>query len=266
MRKRNASQVTGLLEKVISPKDRHYAITAADWVKTPLGQDLLALESRIVQECLEDVFGEDCVQIGVWGEDTQFLKLSRTQKSWLVAERGNNASMLAEPHRLPIASDSVDSVILPHTLEFAKRPHAVLREVHRILRASGHLVVLGFRPGGLWGIRRLFPGAEFPPGAHDLLPDRTLRDWLKLLDMRIFGVTRYFFRMPMQGPAANSGKWERRGRRFWPEMSACYMVTAQKRVNVMTPVRPVWTRKAKVVGGLVEPASRVPRTRFDPKG
>ncbi|MEM1175495.1 MAG: methyltransferase domain-containing protein [Pseudomonadota bacterium] len=242
----------------------NYPLTAADWLESPLGEALLEQETRIVQETVEDVFGEECVQIGAWGADTQFLKLSRTQRSLLVGQPGGNASVIADWHRLPIQSDSVDSVILPHTLDYSDRPHAVLREVHRILRASGHLVILGFRPGGLWGLRRLVPGAEYPPGAHDLITDRTLRDWMKLLDMRIYGVHRYFFRWPLQGTTSSS-QWERRGRRFWPELSACYMIAAQKRVTTLTPVRPVWRKKAKVVAGLVEPANRVPRTRFDPK-
>ncbi|MEM9402992.1 MAG: methyltransferase domain-containing protein [Pseudomonadota bacterium] len=243
----------------------NYPLTPSEWLSTPLGEALLEQETRIVQETVEDVFGEECVQIGRWGEDTRFLTLSRTQRSLLVGQPGENASVIADWHRLPIQSDSVDSVILPHTLDYSDRPHAVLREVHRILRASGHLIQLGFRPGGLWGLRRLVPGGEYPPGAHDLLSDRTVRDWMKLLDMRIYGVHRYFFRWPLQGVSSPSSQWERRGRRYWPELSACYMIAAQKRVTTLTPVRPVWSKKAKVVAGLVETANRVPKTRFDPK-
>lgn len=245
-----------------------YPRTAEDWLKTPLGASLLEQETRLVEEVIEDVFGEECVQIGSWGEPSQFLKLSRTQRSHLIADSGDATAVIAEPHRLPIESDSVDSVLLPHTLDYSKYPHAVLREVHRVLRASGHLVIMGFRPGGLWGLRRLIPGAEFPPGAHDMLSDRTLRDWMKLLDMRIHGVTRYFFRWPLQsgkGGKPRSSQWERRGRRFWPELSACYLIAAQKRVSTLTPVRPRWTKPVKVVGGLAEPANRsTSKIRFEP--
>jgi hypothetical protein len=48
-------------------------------------------------------------------------------------------------------------------------------------------------------------------------------------------------------------------------MSACYMLSAQKRVSTLTPVRPVWSKKPKVVGGLAEPSTRVSRIRFDQK-
>ena len=115
-------------------------------------------------------------------------------------------------------------------------------------------------------MRRLVPGAGLPPGSLHLVSDRRLRDWLKLLDMRIHGVTRYFFRWPLPGLAGKaSALWEQRGRRWWPELSACYMLSAQKRVSTLTPVRPVWSKKPKVVGGLAEPSTRVSRIRIDQK-
>jgi SAM-dependent methyltransferase len=243
-----------------------------NWLATPLGVSLLAQEARVVEEALDDVFGEHCLQIGDWGDSRVFLRHSRTQRASLIVERpapeGSSAvsSAIGEPHRLPVESDSIDCVILPHTLDYSDRPHAVLREVHRVLRASGHLIILGFRPGGLWGLRRLVPGAGLPPGSLHLVSDRRLRDWLQLLDMRIHGVTRYFFRWPLPGLKGKaSAQWEQRGRRWWPELSACYMLSAQKRVSTLTPVRPVWRKKPKVVGGLAEPSTRVSRIRFDQK-
>jgi SAM-dependent methyltransferase len=236
------------------------------WLQTSLGESLLAHEARVVEEALDGRFGEECLQVGHWGEERAFLRFSRTQRSLLIASEfaGSGPSAIGEPHSLPVASDSVDCVLLPHTLDFSDRPHAVLREVHRVLRSDGHLLVLGFRPGGLWGLRRLIPGAGMPPGADHLIPDRRLRDWLQLLDMRIQSNTGYFFRWPLpSGKNEASAKWEQRGSRWWPELSACYMLTAQKRISTLTPVRPVWRSKAKVVGGLAEPSTRVSRIRFD---
>ena len=239
---------------------------ACKWLQTPLGESLLAQEARIVEDALDGRFGEECLQVGLWGEERAFLRYSRTQRTSLIAEQfiGGGQAAIGEPHRLPVASDSIDCVLLPHTLDFSDRPHAILREVHRVLRSDGHLLVLGFRPGGLWGLRRLIPGAGMPPGAEDLISDRRLRDWLQLLDMGIQSNTRYFFRWPLPGTKkAASSTWEHRGRRWWPELSACYMLTAQKRISTLTPVRPVWSRTAKVVAGLAEPSTRVSRIRFD---
>ncbi len=250
-----------------------------DWLQSPLGKGLLRQEARVIEEALDGVFGEYCLQLGLWGDSRTFLRFTRTQHSSLIAEVLDAASgdpeadkpcAIGEMHRLPIDSDSIDAVLLPHTLDYSDRPHAVLREVDRVLRRDGHLIILGFKPGGLWGLRRLIPGAGMPPGADNLISDRRLKDWLQLLDMRIQGASRYFFRWPLpRNTVGSSSKWERRGQVWWPELAACYMLSAQKRVSTITPVMPLWRRNPKVVAGLAETSTRVSQTsrisriRFD---
>ena len=244
----------------------HYPESATQWLTTPLGSALLAQECRVVEEAFDGIFGEHCLQLGLWGETNSFLRHARTQRTSLIDEApvAGGPSAIGQMHRLPVADDSVDCVLLPHTLDFSDRPHAILREVHRVLRSDGYLVVLGFKTGGFWGMRRLIPGAGLPPGTEHLISDRRLRDWMQLLDLRIHGMTRYFFRWPLPGNrGSSSATWERRGHRWWPELAACYMLTAQKRVSTLTPVRPVWRRKPKVVVGLAETTNRVSRIRFD---
>jgi len=243
---------------------------ASAWLETPFGQALLAQEARVVEEAFDGMFGEQMLQLGLWGEQNHFLRFARTQRTSCIADwRGLTPDMapgaVGHLHRLPVESESVDVVLLPHTLDYSDdRSHAVLREADRVLTPHGHLVVLGFKPGGLWGLRRLIPGAGLPPGGAHLISDRRLSDWLQLLDMRILGVSRYFFRWPLPGNKGQStADWESRGRRFWPELAACYMLSAQKRVVTMTPVKKPWRSRPKVVGGIVEPTSRVSRIRFD---
>lgn len=247
-----------------------YAATP-EWLRTPLGQALLAQESRLLEEALDGLFGVDCLQLGIWGEPKAFIRFARTQRSACIANPpnvpdGEPPNAYGRMHRLPIASDSIDVLILPHTLDFSDRQHEVLREVHRVLRSDGHLIVLGFKPGGLWGLRRLIPGAGLPPNACHLINDRRLSDWLKLLDLNIHGLTRYFFKWPVTGvDVSTSGAWEQRGRRWWPEIGACYMLTAQKRQYTLTPMKQPWRSRPKVVGGLVEPSTRISRLHIDPK-
>lgn len=254
---------------MVTSKSSETFTAVRQWLETPLGQALQQQEARVAEEALDGLFGEQCLQLGLWGESRALLRFARTQRTTCICDV-DNASDGQQPdtyghlHRLPVASDSIDAVLLPHTLDFSDRPHAILREVHRVLRSDGHLVVLGFKPGGLWGLRRLVPGAGLPPAVERLISDRQLSDWLRLLDLRIHGVTRYFFRWPLSGNRGPSSPvWERRGQRLWPELAACYMLSAQKRLFTMTPVRKPWRSRPKVVGGLVEPTTRVSRIRFD---
>jgi len=252
-----------------STNTRQGSLTIAQWLDTPLGEALRQRESRVIEDTLDGIFGEHCLQLGLWGEPMDLLRFARTQHASCIADPKSAVAdqvpaTFGQLHRLPVASDSVDAVLLPHTLDFSDRPHAILREVHRVLRSDGYLVVLGFKPGGLWGLRRLIPGAGLPPALTHLISDRRLSDWLRLLDLRIHGLTRYFFRWPLPGNRGpNSDVWERRGQRLWPELAACYMLTAQKRLFTLTNVTKPWRSRPKVVGGLVEPSTRVSRIPID---
>jgi len=269
----------------------HFPKSVDSWLATPLGEALLAQESRIVEEAFDGIFGEQCLQLGLWGDRQTFLRHSRTQRKLLIEEwfpspvgarpsarpadavgaasAATNATSLdavGHFHRLPVQDNAVDCVLLPHVLDYSDRPHAILREVDRVLTTHGHLAILGFRPGGLWGVRRLVRGAELPPEADNLVSEKRLRDWLQLLDMHIHGIQPYFFRWPVPGRrVGTSTRWEQRGRSWWPAFAACYMLTAQKRVSTLTPVRPVWSKKPKPVGGLAGTTNRVSKIRFEPQ-
>ena len=157
-----------------------------------------------------------------------------------------------------VASDSIDVVLLPHTLERTESPHALLREVDRILRPDGHLLVLSFAPGGLWGVRHLFAARGFPAGRERLIREGRLRDWLELLSFDVATATRYCHTLPFeQFKQRGLLRREEWAQRWMPFLSGGYLLRAQKRVHPLTPVR-MWRRQTRlrVVGGLVEPTTR----------
>ena len=147
---------------------------------------------------------------------------------------------------LPFESASLDLVVLPHSLELARDPHLTLREVERVLVPEGRVLILGFNPASLWGLRqrlgrmrrRLGLGTErdlFLPRAGEFIGYRRLRDWLRLLELR--GRVGPLRLLP---PAVTSAKWlarfgwmERAGDRWWPVFGAVYFIVAVKRVRGM---------------------------------
>ncbi len=71
---------------------------------------------------------------------------------------------------LPFEAQSVDLLVMPHTLEFARDPHRLLREAERVLVPEGQLIILGFNSLSLWGARQSLgkvAGRPFVPAAHD---------------------------------------------------------------------------------------------------
>src|SRR5205823_1991592 len=102
---------------------------------------------------VDDVFGFRAVQVGL--PEVDFLRQNRIGFRFSLAlEPG--AAVAGDPLQLPLASQSVDLVALPHVLEFHPNPHEVLREAERVLMPEGQIVMSGFNTASLWRLRQLF--------------------------------------------------------------------------------------------------------------
>ena len=115
------------------------------WWTSPLGRALLAAESELLAAALEDIFGWELLQIGAWGTGRELLRGSRTRRQSLLTLPSfpAGADIIARPSHLPVMSDCIDAALLPHTLEFAADPYAILREADRVLVGEGQLLLLG---------------------------------------------------------------------------------------------------------------------------
>jgi SAM-dependent methyltransferase len=229
------------------------------WLTTPLGAAVLELEAQVLTDALADVFGFELLQLGAWGARDALCAHARTQhRCWLAPDASGPGAIRAAYDALPIASASIEAVLLPHTLEHAPHPHALLREVERVLMGEGQVLVCGFIPLGPWGVRHLVSRGRFPPTALRLLSERRLRDWLGLLGFEVALARRYLFAPPWtQHMSAHTRAWlESRGPSFAAPLAGAYLLKARKRVRGLTPIRPVWQRAPAVVGGIAEPTSR----------
>jgi SAM-dependent methyltransferase len=234
-------------------------VAVDDWLSGPLGSMLLEQEQAVVAAALECAFGLHCLQIGRWGGPETFLAAARTRRAALVDVRQSpGAALVADAAALALQSDSVDVMLLPHTLEFAPEPHEVLREAARVLTGEGELVVLGFEPLGSWSLRSAFTLGGSPPGIARRIPAARLADWLKLVGFEVGSPERYLYAPPIAAlrDAKARGFLERAGRRAWPRFSGAYLLHARKRVHSMTPVRLRRRLRTAVIGGLAEPAAR----------
>lgn len=62
----------------------------------------------------------------------------------------DNLCCLSSETCLPLADNSVDKIILVHTLEYNTKPHTVIREMWRVLAPKGKLLVIAPNRLGAW--------------------------------------------------------------------------------------------------------------------
>ncbi|VCU71647.1 hypothetical protein PIGHUM_03733 [Pigmentiphaga humi] len=226
-------------------------VELAEWLETAPGRYALEWEQARLDDAVSDVFGFHAMQAGLPQLDA--LRANRMPfKGYVGPARPAvplrsrwNAFVQAELDALPFETQSLDLLVLPHTLEYSADPHRVLREAERVLIPEGRLVITGFNPWSLWG--RL-PGQSRPflPGSVQPLSPVRLKDWLKLLSFEVdqgrFGA---------YVPACRTEKWlrryafmERAGARWWPVCGGLYVVAAIKRTATLRLIGPSW-KKAK---------------------
>ena len=238
-------------------------IALSSWLETPPGKYVRVWEQAQLDVLTSDIFGFNAMQIGLPQIDA--LRANRMPHKWLSdmhepqADMDGGKAPVVVVHdfaELPFASQSLDLVVLPHILEFAAEPHQVLREVERVLIPEGQVIVCGFNPASLWGMRQVtgrIAGRSFLPRHGEFISLPRLKDWLKLLSMEVspghFGC---------YAPPCRTERWlnrfsflERAGDHWWPYLGAVYMVQAIKRVRGMRLVGPAWSKTpVKVVNGV----------------
>lgn len=229
------------------------------WYASPLGSALEAAELGAVREALGTLFGFHLLLVAPPWQDSP-LDASRISHRMVMAARGTPpGSFVGDPQHIPVTADTLDLMILPHTLEVVANPHEVLREVDRCLVPEGQVLILGFNPLGLWGLWRLLTGWRGqPPWNGRFIGAARVRDWLALLGFDTLRCGPVFFRPPSQAlaPLHRLQCLDRLAGRGWPVPAAGYMLLARKRVVGMTPVRPRWRPRRSVLAGLAEPSPR----------
>lgn len=109
-------------------------------------------------------------------------------------------TMLCHGDELPLESDSMDMIVAFHALEFDQHPHGCLREMQRVLRPHGHLIVVGFNPNSLLGLALYLRRGERRGlwRHHRPVSLHRLTDWLRLLDCELETID-HLYPVPLVG-------------------------------------------------------------------
>lgn len=231
-------------------------VSLSAWLNTDPGQYARNWEQTRFDSMVDNVFGYRALQIGL--PELDLLRANRMPFKAFVGPELPAAEQTydwagivrAEPEFLPFDRESMDLVVLPHILETSSNPHQVLREVDRILMPEGRVVISGFNPWSLWGLRQRTPFLKpwLPPEVNQQVSLSRLKDWFKLLSFEI-----EFGHFGCYVPSFRTKKWldrtaffESAGDRWWPACGGIYVVSAVKRVHGMTLLKPNWKKNRAV--------------------
>jgi len=169
------------------------------------------------------------------------------------------ADVRARFESLPLEAESLDLVVVQHVLEFTSEPHAVLRELDRVLLPEGRVVLLSFNPASYWGLRRLFNLHHSAPWFGSSIGRKRLRDWLALLGYDVEDELWVGHGCLSHAPPLIAGFMQRWLARLLPRSGVGYALLARKRVSMPAPIRHRWRLMPSF--GVVKAGDAVAQTR-----
>jgi SAM-dependent methyltransferase len=241
--------------------------TLAEWLQSTHGKYLLGREQAFIDRAVTDIFGFHAAQLGL--PEYELLHASRIPLR-VVAGQETGSQVMACMEELPFDTSSMDLVLLPHVLEFNENPHQILREVERIMMPGGHVIITGFNPRSLWGLRRKLGSKSGYPWCGKFIALPRIKDWLALLGLEVVGGRFACYAPPFANPGWLSRMrfMEPAGDRWWAVCGGVYFLQAIKRVPGVRPIKPQWN--GRLVGNLLPVRHKLNRdisqhTKSDPQ-
>lgn len=221
------------------------------WYQSTFGQRIQHEVETAAQTELIHCFGLYAIQMGC--PSVNLLDKSRVKHQFKLNDNvlkiGTAINVQAQAELLPIANDSVDLVILMHRLVTSKHPHALLREVDRVLIPEGKLVIIEINPFSFWGLRlALQSWLEKPPWVGHMFSAHKLDDWLNVLGFRKLNRNVLHFGLPFNSLRINKmSTWLAKAQKRWlPLTGAMNFLVYEKAMSPLTPIKSMW--KKQVIG------------------
>ena len=240
------------------------------WYSRPQGDELFEAVRQRLKPVLDLAFGYHIMQLGPLPGRSLIVDSPINHQFYACTCSAVEASMYCHGDELPLESDSVDMLVAFHALEFDEHPHGSLREMIRVLRPHGHLVVIGYNPASLLGLYQYLRGWRSSSLWHRQRPvsARRLTDWLRLLDCELESL-QHLYPLPLVGKGRLRGLISRvdnwAARHNLPGGSL-YIAHGIKQIAGIRRPRPVRFRARERLVGLAvsrspSPTPRQPRSK-----
>jgi SAM-dependent methyltransferase len=233
----------------------------AEWLRSPLGDALLGAERAHLAPIISRVFGYHVLQLSCAPEIDMLGDCPVCHQIHFAPAWNEGRSIpVANIESLPLATDSMDAVLLHHSLDYTQDSHRLLREATRVLRPGGRLIIVGFNPMSLWGLSKMVRWRKQTPWNARFISRRRLTDWLSLLDFHVESAESGGFLPPARHPRLLNlaSDFERWFDRLGNPTGAFYLVVASKHRVPLIPVMPRWKRmRAPTLGSPLAETGRV---------
>ena len=218
-----------------------------DFYGSPLGLAARRLIRKRIRELWPNVTGERMLGIGY---ATPYLAPFREEAERTLAimpaqqgvlhwpPEGPGLVALADEAALPLPDLSVDRVLLVHAVEYSEQLRPMLREVWRVLRAGGKVMIVVPNRRGIWARLERTPfGFGHPYSGGQL--SRLLRDTM-FTPVRTERAL-YFPPSRSRMVLATAQAWERIGHRLFQAVAGVVLVEAGKQIYAAstTATKPV---------------------------
>ena len=238
-----------------------------EWYASDLGQSILTNLIERLDHILPTVFGYQGLQLGTLENGQSLLEKSGIHRPVLMAspacnnrlaeegaesDSGPDESPSAQPRfkpqmsadvsSLPIASDVMKLVIMPHTLDFCADPYQALREADRVLTNDGHLIIIGFSRWSLFGLRRsVMRWQRQVPWNGNFYSRNRVVDWLSVLSYSVEQRQSFFLRPPVRNAKLlRRLRLLEKNQRWLGYFGGIYLLHAKKQTIPLNPAKSIW--------------------------
>ena len=212
-----------------------------------------AIEKIVWQQCAS-IFGYYALELDDVVAEGGLLKNSMIART-LVLKSEQPADVIAQAEALPFENDSIDLIVLPHSLDIADDPHQVLREVERCLVPDGYVIIIGFNLFSFYGLWHLLQKWRKRDSiwSQRFYSVGRIRDWCSLLGLDKIKVSYAAHLPPIQRvQRLLSMQWL--GRFIEQRLrysGGVYVMVAHKRIARLTPLRRRWVRPEHLIPGKI---------------
>lgn len=213
--------------------------------QTPQGKLLQIQENNLLRRSITVSCKQTILQLGSLGWENDFIDFSLYHKYYILDGKDNeyaeSVRVCANSYQLPIQSETIDLVLLPHLLEFDAYRFQTMREIERVMKPEADIIIINFNPLNIWVRMQILWDKKLSDSwrAHFITRSRIL-DWLKLLNFEV--KTTYEFTLDSILTTPEQFKLGKR-----TVFSMAYAVRAVKRQYTLIPLTPLKSKSSRLV-------------------